>query len=120
MTTHTKTSGKKLKQITNYSIPVTLEDALSYLDQPIGRYHTLSRTNQDGTKTLIPMQTKKHCANCNKGYGKNPPLPSGSGKCGRCQQVNYCNAVCQRQHWHIHKEVCQSMVDQRQQCLNSL
>ena len=119
MTTRDKTSGKKHRQVTNYSIPVTIEDALSYLDQPIGRYHVLSKTNQDGSKTLVPMRASKYCANCNKGYGTNPPLPSGSGKCGRCQQVNYCNSVCQRLHWNAHKGVCQSMAEQRQQCLNS-
>ena len=28
--------------------------------------------------------------------------------CSRCKKVYYCNAVCQKKHWKVHKRVCKS------------
>ncbi|KAJ7489379.1 hypothetical protein FB451DRAFT_1224758 [Mycena latifolia] len=39
------------------------------------------------------------CSACN--------LPSAVLKrCSRCQKTRYCNSVCQRQHWTVHRKAC--------------
>lgn len=43
------------------------------------------------------MDTLLKCAECGN--------PAGQ-KCGRCQQVVYCNRECQVKHWPSHKGVC--------------
>lgn len=38
------------------------------------------------------------CSCCN--------APTANSRCGGCKQVYYCNAICQRKHWKIHKKKC--------------
>lgn len=34
----------------------------------------------------------------------------GTKRCGRCHQMYYCSAICQKQHWKSHKKVCKKDV----------
>lgn len=41
--------------------------------------------------------TLKSCTYCGA-----PPIH----KCGRCKKAKYCNTVCQKKHWKVHKSAC--------------
>ena len=30
-------------------------------------------------------------------------------RCGRCKQVSYCSADCQKAHWKLHKKTCKPL-----------
>jgi len=45
------------------------------------------------------MSNAQACAHCGNTKGK-------LFNCSRCRSVGYCNAECQRAHWHTHKQVC--------------
>lgn len=42
------------------------------------------------------------CSNCNKGEGDGTHLK----KCSKCHTAKYCDEICQRDHYRIHKLVC--------------
>lgn len=44
----------------------------------------------------------KHCLNCNR-------LCAAERRCGRCRVTFYCNGVCQKQHWPVHKQYCKGL-----------
>jgi ankyrin repeat protein len=41
------------------------------------------------------------CANCNNEEGQKL-------RCSQCGQVSYCNSICQKAHWKIHKAACKN------------
>jgi len=43
--------------------------------------------------------TFPECANCGEQSANNK-------KCGRCNAIHYCQKMCQRQDWHLHKPNC--------------
>ena len=50
-------------------------------------------------KPMRVKSTKDRCAFCDAGLAK-PKC------CSLCQQVVYCDPICQRSHWKVHKKEC--------------
>lgn len=36
-------------------------------------------------------------------------------RCTACQSIRYCNVTCQRAHWKLHKKLCKSLQNEKQQ-----
>lgn len=54
------------------------------------------------SKNLQAPAVPKDKNMCQFGSCQNP----GSKRCGRCKQVSYCSATCQKLHWKLHKKQC--------------
>ena len=45
-----------------------------------------------------------HCLTCNVTFDM--PIEECLLRCRRCKLSYYCNRVCQKAHWPIHKKIC--------------
>jgi MYND finger len=81
--------GKKVQQQQPHS-PLSPVVVLSSSSQPIPKQQQ---------KGLLPPLHEKVCACC---YQPNPQVRCGGG----CQDVFYCDKVCQQGHWILHKKTC--------------
>ena len=48
----------------------------------------------------------RKCHACGKCEDKNNTNTSKFPVCGRCKNVHYCSAKCQRSDWNVHKNMC--------------
>jgi MYND finger len=86
---------------------------LSSSQPPIVRKHHQQQDQQRGVMPLIRDDDKKRtCACC---FQENPKVRCGAG--GRCENVFYCDRVCQQGHWTVHKKTCRSQQQQQQRLL---
>ncbi|VDD75411.1 unnamed protein product [Mesocestoides corti] len=49
--------------------------------------------------------SKNYCAEC-----LTPASPQPLSRCSKCRHVFYCNRVCQKTHWPVHKRECACIV----------
>ncbi|XP_051517732.1 ubiquitin carboxyl-terminal hydrolase 19-like isoform X1 [Myxocyprinus asiaticus] len=56
----------------------------------------------------VPSISITKCAGCMK-----PPASDDEKlkRCTRCYRVGYCNQACQKNHWHTHKTLCRTNVE---------
>ena len=64
-----------------------------------------------GTRAIVADQVPSGTA----GRTIKHPLRGNRLVCGRCQQVTYCSATCQAEHWHAgHKLECRAPEEARE------
>ena len=91
----------------------THEDALSFLDSynPLEARQKVAVNSTGEAVTSVTLHSRI-CSHCSAGYGqqadKKPTL-----RCGKCRNVWYCDAVCQRADWKKHKKICEKFKQDR-------
>jgi len=56
--------------------------------------------------SVPPQSRQRVCAQCGAAGGS-----GGFKRCGGCRAVRYCDRVCQRAHWAVHKPLCSATSD---------
>jgi len=66
--------------------------------------HKISIADDLIPTTLATTTTKMalSCTVCEKGDTESAPLK----KCGKCKEIYYCSAECQKQDWPAHRRYC--------------
>ncbi len=88
---------------------------MKYSSHVVYRYKSLTVLEKKSSRTSNIKKT----TDTRSFHPRAPPQPPGrmlwaacgnAGRhswCARCLRVRYCSEACQRQHWHVHRRLCQ-------------